>query len=95
MNMKNGGRGSINADVADTIALLMWQPRTVRELSEVTGLFMESMRIRVDALHEAGIVRVVGRKPHKGRGTGGPRPRVYGMQAKPFELPDTPEVLLP
>lgn len=77
------------ADLADVVALMMWEPRTVEELATMGGLQKEVARGRMRTLYEAGIVRVAGYRVRSNR-----PPVVYAMQTKPFADPDTPEVPL-
>jgi hypothetical protein len=85
-------------EFADIMALLMWQPRTVHEVVSLTEYPTNTVYDKINALHHAGVLRVAGRRfnfpaTDKTDRRGTPA-KVFAVQAKPFELPDTPEVRL-
>lgn len=78
---------------ADIVALFMWQARrTASELIALTERDEYTIRRWLNALHQAGVLRIAGRRPHPYNGRNA---RVYELQAKPFNKPDTPEEDLP
>lgn len=64
--------------IADLIALLIKQPRTARELAEVTGMHLNTIRAYLFAFHAEGFVRY--NEP-----TSPTKPRVYFWDAASLE----------
>lgn len=69
-------------NVAEMIRALMDGPKTVEELMEFVDLSQLVVREWLNALHEAGVIRICERLP-------GNLP-VYEHQRTPFALPDVP-----
>lgn len=78
--------------VAEIMACLMKGPRTVSEITEMTGGHLHTVRLWVMVFHDSGIVRIIGRKRHENPETGAPArgisALVYELQASPFAQAD-------
>jgi hypothetical protein len=78
--------------VAEIMACLMKGPRTVSEITEMTGGRLHTIRLWVMVFHDSGIVRIAGRKrtadPETGTPSRGISALVYELQASPFALED-------
>ncbi len=72
------GSGTTLAKFADTLALIMWEARTIRELVEVSDVPRQTISTQVRVLHAAGVIYVLA---YAGRD----RARVWAVQPeKPF-----------
>lgn len=86
-------RGRTLDGPADMMALLLWAPRSIPEVVSLTGMQRDRVVNWFKHLHDAGVIRVAGKRPPDG--TPGNRPLVYEMQVRPFEIEDTPEEVCP
>lgn len=53
------GSGTTLAKIADTMALIMWQPRTIKEIVELTEIPHTTISNHIKALHAAGVIYVL------------------------------------
>lgn len=61
------GSGTTLAKFADTLALIMWEARTIRELVKVSGVPTQTISAQVRALHAAGVIYVLTHYENRGR----------------------------
>ena len=71
--------GTTLSRVADTIALVMWAPKTIDQISETSGVPRQTIAAHIKFLHEQGVIYV-----QSFRGSA----RVFAMQPKPFQFDD-------
>jgi hypothetical protein len=77
--------------VAEIIAALMWEPKTVDQIVEITGCAVSSARGWINAFHDSGLVRISARLPREkfeGAQQYGRRRILWAWQAKPFDQED-------
>ena len=80
--------------IAEIIACLVWQPKTIDQIIETTGCAESTARAWINAFHASGLVRIAERLPReKGEGLQqyGRRRVLWAWQAKPFEIEDAPK----
>jgi len=95
MSIEVGGlRGPTRPIAADIIAALMWGPKTVREIREITGASKEAIGAWLVAFEDAGVVYRKGREAaplsEDGVRAAGERAVIFAMQPTPFANSSAP-----
>lgn len=79
--------------VSEIVASLMWEPKTVDQVVEVTGCAVSTARSWIRAFHASGLVRIAARLPREkfeGAQQYGRRRIMWEWQTKPFAQEDVP-----
>lgn len=80
--------------IAEIIACLEWEPKTIDQVIETTGCAESTARAWMTAFHASGLVRIAQRLPReKGEGASqyGRRRILWAWQTRPFALEDEPK----
>lgn len=80
------------ANLADLIAAVMWGPKSVKMILEMTAIGSDDTAANfLSELHSVGAVRVIGKhKPYEG--APGVWSNLWAWQTSPHALPDTPHI---